>query len=103
MRDAIKRVSITEAARVSGARDRFKIIPECVRETDLHPDPPATVLRCTLNFPRAALGRGEEKEELTLSELSLSFFLSGRHLFPLLTEKKLAGSCDSPRLLFLDT
>lgn len=86
MRDAVKRgVNIGSAARVSGARNRFKIIPECVRETDLHPDPPAAALR-TLNFPRAALDRGEEEqgEELTLRTFS---FFSGRHLFPLLTKK----------------
>jgi len=73
-------------------RDRFKIIPECVRETDLHPDPSAAVLR-TLNFPRAALGHGEEEEELTLSEFSL--FFSGRHHFFLLTKKS------SPALVIL--
>lgn len=85
-------------------RDRFKIIPECVRETDLHPDPPAAALR-TLNFPRAALGHDEEEEELTLPELSLFFFPRASSLFFARTEKKKArpGSRDSPRLLFLDT
>lgn len=85
-------------------RDRFKIIPECVRETDLHPDPPAAALR-TLNFPRAALGHDEEEEELTLPELSLFFFSPGVISLLCSHRKKKArpGSRDSPRLLFLDT
>lgn len=60
------------AARISGARDRFKIIPECFGETDLHPNPPAAALR-TLNFPRQ---RGARKRRIYPLRTFSFFFLS---------------------------
>lgn len=84
VRDVVNRMSISSVDLPLLVRCDFKMIPECARETDLHPERTLSRDRSllTLNFPRAAL----------VCPSFSSFFFPRASFFFLRSPKKLVGT-----------